>query len=152
VIARAPIRRLGIVAILLAAALALAGCAPTAPIATPSPAQVVGTWHHGSDVITFDADGTFTISGMPLGVIAQNPVASGDAPKGPDKSVSGTWIVGSGGTDAGGAPGVQLSFKNPKRIGFFYGLTLIVSYDLPPRLYLFLGRSDSDIRYYFTKS
>jgi hypothetical protein len=145
-------RRLVLSAAVLVAALAIAGCTPTAPIPTPSPSALVGTWTHGSDVITFDADGTFTVSGMPVGVIEQAPVASGASPKGPDESISGTWHVGSGGTDAGGAPGVQLDFVNPKKVEFYYGLTLIVSADLPqPSLYVFLGRPDSGIRYIFTK-
>ena len=146
------IRRAVAAAVALAAALALAGCSPTAPIPTPSPSQVVGTWRHGSDVITFDADGTFTISGMPVGVIEQAPVKGDAEPKGPDESITGTWHTGTGGTDAGGAPGVQLDFVKPAKVEFYYGLTLIVSADLPqPKLYVFLGRPDSNIRYYFTK-
>jgi hypothetical protein len=146
------LRRAAVAAVLLVAALGLAGCAPTAPIPTPSPSSIIGTWHHGSDIITFDPDGTFTISGMPQGVIEQAPVATGAEPKGPNESISGTWRIGSGGTDAGGAPGVQLDFVKPAKIEFYYGLTLIVSTDQPqPDLYVFLGRSDSDIRYTFTK-
>ena len=145
-------RRALVAGAILVAALGLAGCTPTAPIPTPSPSQLVGTWHHGSDVITFGADGTFAISGMPVGVIEQAPVTDGADPKGPDESISGTWHVGSGGTDAGGAPGVQLDFVTPKKVEFYYGLTLIVSSDLPqPDLYVFLGRPDSNIRYTFTK-
>ena len=146
------LRRAAGAAVLLVAALALAGCSPTAPIPTPSPSSIVGTWQHGSDVITFDADGTFSVSGMPVGVIEQAPVADGDAPKGPDESITGTWRVGSGGTDAGEAPGVQLDFVKPAKVEFYYGLTLVVSSTLPqPELYVFLGRSDSGIRYSFTK-
>ena len=145
-------RRVVAAAVALAAVVALAGCSPTAPIPTPSPSQIVGTWHHGSDVVTFDADGTFTISGMPVGVIEQAPVPDGGSPKGPLESISGTWHVGTGGTDAGGAPGVQLDFQKPAKVEFYYGLTLIVSADLPnPNLYVFLGRSDSNIRYTFTR-
>ena len=141
------------VAIVLMAALALglAGCEPTNPIATPSPADIVGTWHHGDDTLTFDSAGTFTLTDVPLGVVEQSPVALGGSPAGPEESVTGTWTIGSGGTDAGGAPGVQLEFVKPKKVGFDYGLTLIVSHDYPAKLYVFLGRPDSNIRYNFTK-
>lgn len=137
---------------MVALALSLAACEPTEPIPTPSPAAIVGTWRHGSDILTFDADGTFGLSGIPTGVVEQKPVHLGGTPAGPDVSVTGTWTVGSGGTDAGGAPGVQLDFVTPRKVGFDYGLTLIVSTDYPFKLYVFLGRPDSNIRYTFTRS
>jgi hypothetical protein len=146
------IRRLAVAAGLVALALTLAGCEPTTPIPTPSPSALTGTWHHGSDVLTLDSDGTFSLSGVPLGVVEQKAVALGGGPSGPNESVTGTWSVGSGGTDAGGAPGVQLDFVSPRKIGFDYGLTLIVSDDYPFKLYVFLGRPDSNIRYSFTRT
>jgi hypothetical protein len=139
------------IVILLAAALALTGCQPTAPIPTPSPAQVIGTWQHGSDVVTIDADGTFTIANMPRGVIEQAPVAAGASPAGPAEAISGRWTIGSGGTDVGGAPGIQLDFQQPQKVGYNYGLTLIVATASPMQLYVTLGRPDSDVRYTFTK-
>lgn len=137
--------------VLIAASLTLVGCQPTAAIPTPAPSDIVGTWHHGSDTVTFNADGTFGISGMPKGVIEQAPVALGGSPAGPDEAVSGTWSIGSGGTDVGGAPGVQLDFGSPKKIGYNYGLTLILADAAPTELYVTLGRPDSNIRYTFTK-
>jgi hypothetical protein len=145
------IRRLAAGAVVLALALGVAGCQPVVTIPTPSPSDVVGTWHHGADTLRFDADGTFTVNGIPLGVVEQKPVALGGVPSGPAESASGTWTIGSGGTDAGGAPGVQLDFVSPRKIGFDYGLTLIVSDDLPFQLYVLLGRPDSGIRYSFTR-
>ena len=139
------------VAVLLAAAIALSGCAPTTPIPTPSPSQLIGSWHHGSDVVTLNADGSFGITGMPRGVVEQASVAAGASPAGPLESISGTWSIGSGGTDVGGAPGVQLDFVHPQKVGFNYGLTLVVAYGSPVQLYVTLGRPDSDIRYTFTK-
>jgi hypothetical protein len=146
------IRRAIVVVVLLASCLTLSACASTTvPIPTPSPAQVVGTWHHGDDVLTINADGTFAAAGMPLGVIDQTPVASGAAPHGPAESLSGTWSIGSGGTDVGGAPGVQLDFISPKKIGYNYGLTLVVAATSPLQLYVTLGRPDSNVRYTFTR-
>jgi hypothetical protein len=139
------------VVVLLAAALSLTACTPTAPIPTPASSQVIGMWHHGGDVVTIDADGTFTIADMPRGVIEQAPVAAGSAPAGPAENISGTWSIGSGGTDVGGAPGVQLDFQRPRQVGFNYGLTLIVSDSSPLQLYVTLGRPDSNIRYTFTR-
>jgi hypothetical protein len=139
------------VAVLLTATLSLSACESTTPIPTPSPSQVVGTWHHGSDTVTLNADGTFGIAGMPRGVVEQAPVAAGAAPAGPVEAISGTWSIGSGGTDVGGAPGVQLEFVHPQKVGLNYGLTLIVADGLPLELYVTLGRPDSDIRYTFTK-
>jgi hypothetical protein len=139
------------VVVLLVATLSLAACAPTAPIPTPAPSQVVGKWHHGGDVVTINADGTFTIADMPRGVVEQAPVASGSAPAGPAENISGTWSIGSGGTDVGGAPGVQLNFQHPQKVGYNYGLTLIVSDASPLQLYVTLGRPDSNIRYTFSK-
>jgi hypothetical protein len=136
---------------LFAAALALAGCTSNLPIPTPSPSQIVGTWHHGSDIVTIDPDGTFGISGMPRGVIEQASVASGASPAGPVEKAEGTWTIGSGGTDVGGAPGIQLNFESPTRIGFNTGLTLIVADGSPLQLYVTLGRPDSGIRYVFTR-
>jgi hypothetical protein len=133
-------------------ALGLTGCESNLPIPTPSPSDIVGTWHHGADTLTFDADGTFTIADMPLGVVEQSPVPLGGGPTGPKESISGSWVIGSGGTDAGGAPGVQLAFTKPRKVGLDYGLTLIVSDDYPLQLYVFLGRSDSNIRYSFTRA
>jgi hypothetical protein len=133
------------------ASFALAGCTSNTPIATPAPDEIVGTWQHGSDVVRIDADGTFAISRMPEGVIEQAPVASGSSPSGPNEKVSGTWSIGSGGTDVGGAPGVQLDFTNPQKIGFNSGLTLIVADSDPLQLYVTLGRPDSNVRYTFTK-
>jgi hypothetical protein len=137
--------------VLLAAALMLTGCEPTTPTPTPSPSAIIGTWHHGSDVVTFNPDNTFAVSGMPKGVIEQAPVATGAAPAGPAERVTGTWSIGSGGTDVGGAPGVQLDFVSPKKIGYNYGLTLVVASGSPTQLYVTLGRPDSGIRYSFTK-
>ena len=145
-------RKAILAAVAIVAALSLAGCEPTAPIPTPSPSAVIGTWRHGSDILRINADGTFSINHMPLGVVEQSPVAAGAAPAGPPESATGTWAIGSGGTDAAGAPGVQLDFTNPRRVGPDYGLTLIVSDDDPMQLYVFLGRSDSDIRYNFHHS
>jgi hypothetical protein len=145
------IRRFAAGVVVLVLALSLASCEPTAAIPTPAPADVVGTWHHGADTLRFDSDGTFTLNGIPRGVVEQNPVPLGGGPSGPAESVKGTWSIGSGGTDAGGAPGVQLDFVQPRKIGFDYGLTLIVSDDYPFKLYVFLGRPDSDIRYSFTR-
>jgi hypothetical protein len=139
------------VAVLLAAAIVLSGCESTTPIPTPSPSQVVGTWRHGSDAVTINADGTFGIDGMPRGVVEQAPVAAGASPAGPAETISGTWSIGSGGTDVGGAPGVQLDFVHPQKVGFNYGLTLIVADGSPLELYVTLGRPDSNIRYSFTK-
>jgi hypothetical protein len=145
------IRRVAAGFLVVALALGLAACEPTTPIPTPSPASVTGIWHHGSDTLTFNSDGTFSLTGVPLGVIEQNPVSLGANPSGPSESVTGTWSVGSGGTDAGGAPGVQLQFTHPQKVGYDYGLTLIVSDDYPFNLYVFLGRPDSNIRYTFTR-
>jgi hypothetical protein len=138
-------------ALVVVASLALAGCSSNTPIATPAPDQIVGTWHHGSDIVTIDSDGTFGISGMPKGVIEQAPVASGSSPAGPNEKVSGTWSIGSGGTDVGGAPGIQLDFTSPQKIGLNSGLTLIVADGDPLQLYVTLGRPDSNVRYTFTK-
>jgi hypothetical protein len=145
--------RKAILAVLvIAVALSLAGCEPTAPIPTPSPSAIVGTWHHGADTLRINADGTFSLNKVPLGVIEQAAVSSGAAPAGPNESATGTWVIGSGGTDVGGAPGVQLDFVTPNRVGPDYGLTLVVSGDSPPQLYVFLGRPDSGIKYSFTRS
>ncbi len=138
-------------AILLAVALSLSACTSNLPIPTPSPSQVVGTWHHGSDVIALNADGTFAASGLPRGVVDQTAVADGGSPSGPAESVSGTWSIGSGGTDVGGAPGVQLDFVSPKKIGYNYGLTLVVADTDPLQLFVTLGRPDSNVRYSFTR-
>jgi hypothetical protein len=146
------IRRTIVVIVLLATCLTLSACtSSSAPIPTPSAAQVIGTWHHGDDVIRINADGTFAAAGMPRGVIDQTPVASGAAPHGPTESLNGTWSIGSGGTDVGGAPGVQLDFVSPKKIGYNYGLTLIVAATRPLQLYVTLGRPDSNVRYVFTR-
>lgn len=137
--------------LLIATALTLAGCTSNLPIPTPSPTQVVGIWSHGSDVVEIDADGTFQISGMPKGVIEQAAVARGAAPGGQAEKVEGTWSIGSGGTDVGGAPGVHLAFQSPAKIGYNTGLTLIVADGSPLQLYVTLGRPDSGIRYTFTR-
>ena len=138
-------------AALLAIAFSLAGCTSNLPIPTPSPSAVIGTWEHGSDVIILNPDGTFTASGLPRGVIDQTPVASGAEPAGPSEKVSGTWSIGSGGTDVGGAPGVQLAFVNPKKVGYNHGLTLVVDGSTPLQLFVTLGRPDSGVRYSFTR-
>jgi hypothetical protein len=145
------IRRIAAVVAAAAIVVTLAGCAPTTPIPTPAPSDIIGTWHHGTDTMTINADGTFTLKNVPLGVIEQRAVAAGTDPAGPEESVQGTWAIGSGGTDAGGAPGVQLDFVKPKKVGFDYGLTLVVGRGITPGLYVFLGRPDSDIRYSFTR-
>lgn len=146
------IRRAIVVTVLLASCLMLSACTSSStPIPTPSAAQVVGTWHHGDDVLRINADGTFAAAGMPRGVIDQTPIASGAAPHGPTESVSGTWSIGSGGTDVGGAPGVQLDFVSPKKIGYNYGLTLVVAATNPLQLYVTLGRPDSNVRYTFSR-
>jgi hypothetical protein len=145
-------RRAALVAAVVAvAALGLTGCSPTAPIPTPSASAVIGTWHHGSDVVVFNPDKTFTFAGMPKGVIEQASVATGASPAGPAEHATGNWSIGSGGTDVGGAPGVQLDFVSPKKIGYNYGLTLVVAGGTPMQLYVTLGRPDSGIRYVFTK-
>jgi hypothetical protein len=144
-------RKVIAVAILLGVTLSLSACQSTEPIPTPAPSQVIGTWHHGGDVVTINADGTFTIADMPRGVIAQAPVASGGSPAGPAEAISGTWSIGSGGTDVGGAPGIQLDFEHPQKVGYNYGLTLIVANASPMELYVTLGRPDSNVRYTFTK-
>lgn len=146
------IRRIALVAVVVALAASLTGCVSNTPVATPAPADIVGTWHHGSDRLTINSNGTFALANTPLGVIEQRAVVAGADPAGPNESVSGTWVIGSGGTDVGGAPGVQLTFVKPKKVGFDYGITFVVSGDVPPQLYVFLGRPDSDIRYSFTKS
>jgi predicted small lipoprotein YifL len=138
--------------VLVAVAFSLAACSSNQPIPTPSPSDIVGSWKHGGDTVTIDADGTFGISGMPKGVIEQAPVALGAEPAGPAEKVAGTWSIGSGGTDVGGAPGVRLVFQSPTRIGYNTGLTLIVADGSPLRLYVTLGRPDSGIRYTFTRS
>jgi hypothetical protein len=140
------------VAVLIAATLSLAACSPTLPIPTPSPSDVVGSWSHGGDTVTLNTDGTFAISGMPKGVIEQAPVADGAAPAGPAESVTGTWSIGSGGTDVGGAPGVRLVFLRPKKIGYNSGLTLVVASNRPLELYVTLGRPDSNVRYNFSRN
>jgi hypothetical protein len=144
-------RKAILVALLIAASLSLAGCESNTPIPTPSPSDVIGAWHHGSDIVTLNADGTFGVSGMPKGVIAQASVPTGGSPAGPAESVTGTWSIGSGGTDVGGAPGIQLDFESPKKIGYNYGLTLVVADGSPMQLYVTLGRPDSGIRYTFSK-
>jgi hypothetical protein len=145
------IRRASVVLLIVAACLSLSACATSTPIPTPSSSQIVGTWKHGSAEIEFDPDGTFLASDIPKGVIEQSGVALGSKPAGPAESVAGKWSVGTGGTDAGGAPGVQLDFVSPQKIGFDFGMTLIVSSDLPPQLYLLLGHPDANDRYSFTK-
>ncbi|MEJ1230418.1 MAG: hypothetical protein WDM88_07005 [Galbitalea sp.] len=145
------IRRATLLAVALGGCVALAGCASTAIIPTPSPAAIIGTWRHGSDTLTIDADGTFSLRNIPKSVIEQAPVARGAQPGGPSESVTGTWSIGSGGTDAGGAPGVQLDFVHPRKVGFDYGLTLIVAGTSPERLYVNLGRPDTGDRYNFTR-
>ena len=137
--------------LLIAVSLSLAGCEPTTPIPTPSPSAIIGSWHHGSATLTVNADGSFEMKDVPLGVIEQAAVAQGAAPKGPNESAQGTWLIGSGGTDVGGAPGVLLDFVTPNRVGPDYGMTLAVSGDVPPQLYVFLGHPDSNIRYSFTR-
>lgn len=144
-------RRLGLLAVLALAALGIAGCTSNLPIPTPSPSAIVGSWHHGGDEIILSADGTFTASGLPRGVIDQTPVARGAEPSGPAESISGTWSVGSGGTNVGGAPGVQLDFVTPPKVGYNYGLTLVVADTRPLQLYVTLGRPDSGVRYSFTR-
>jgi hypothetical protein len=145
-------RRAAVVVVIASAlVVSLAGCESNTPIPTPSPSAVIGTWRHGSDVVTINADGTFDISDMPAGVISQSPVPLGGSPTGALESVTGTWSIGSGGTDVGGAPGVQLDFVRPKKVGYNYGLTLIVADGSPLQLYVTLGRPDSGIRYTFSK-
>lgn len=138
-------------ATIVAASLALAGCEPTTPIPTPTPSAIVGTWSHGSASIEFDSDGTFSMRDVPLGVVEQKAASSAASVTGPPESATGTWSIGSGGTDVGGAPGVQLDFTSPKRVGPDYGLTLAVSRDVPPKLFVFLGRPDSGIQYTFAR-
>jgi hypothetical protein len=145
------VRGFAVLVVLVSAALALAGCTSNVPIPTPSPSQVVGEWSHGNDIVQINADGTFQISGMPKGVIEQASVARGASPAGPAEKVSGSWTVGSGGTDVGGAPGVRLAFESPTKIGYNTGLTLIVADGEPLTLYVTLGRPDSGIRYNFTR-
>jgi hypothetical protein len=141
-----------VLVVLVGVALALAGCTSNVPIPTPSPTQIVGTWTHGSDIVQLNADGTFEIAGMPKGVIEQASVPRGAAPAGPAEKVSGTWSIGSGGTDVGGAPGVRLVFQSPARIGYNTGLTLIVDNSAPLKLYVTLGRPDSGVRYNFSRT
>lgn len=137
--------------ILIASTLALAGCESNAPIPTPAPSDVIGTWHHGSDTVTINADGNFAIDDMPKGVIDQTAVPLGGVPTGAPESVTGTWAIGTGGTDVGGAPGVQLTFEHPQKIGYSYGLTLIVADASPLQLYVTIGRPDSGVHYTFSR-
>jgi hypothetical protein len=145
------IRRLALGVVAAALAVSLAGCVSNAPIPTPSPAAITGIWRHGSDILRINADGTFSLANVPLGVVKQSAVALGAQPSGPNESVTGKWSIGSGGTDAGGAPGVQLDFVQPRKLGPDYGMTLVVSGDVPPELYVFLGHPDSATKYTFTR-
>ena len=144
-------RKAILVTVMMAAVVALAACSSNVPISTPSPSSVVGAWQHGADVLRLNADGTFSLNAIPLGVVEQRAVALGGHPAGPNESVSGRWSIGSGGTDAGGAPGVHLEFAHPRKVGFDYGLTLVVSSDVPVQLYVLLGPPDSGTRYSFRK-
>jgi len=139
------------VVVVLAAALGIVGCAPTVPTPTPSPSQIAGSWHHGSVDLELDSDGSFTLSDIPAGVIQQSGVAIGGSPKGPRVDVAGAWSIGSGGNDAGGAPGVQLDFVNPPTVGPNNGLTLLVSGGLKTTLFVYLGHPDARNEYVFTK-
>jgi hypothetical protein len=144
----------GAAALGLAAALAggLSGCVSTDPIPVPSRADLIGTWSHDSVAsLELRSDGTFTLTDIPQGVIAQEPVDSGQAPNGPNLSLSGEWKRGSGGNDAGGAPGVQLKFD--KAVGPNDALTMLVEgYSADERkLYVSLGYPDSHNDYEFTK-
>lgn len=137
--------------IAVVAGLGLAACESTDPIPTPSPSQVIGTWTHGNTSLEFDQDGAFLITNIPTGVIEQRAVAAGGSPAGPNVDVSGSWHIGSGGNDVGGAPGVQLDFAHPARVGPNTGLTLVVSGDYPPKLFVYLGNPDTRVKYAFTK-
>jgi hypothetical protein len=131
--------------------LGLGACESTDPIPTPSPSQVIGTWTHGNTSLEFDQDGAFLITNIPTGVIEQRAIAAGGSPVGPNVDVSGSWHIGSGGNDVGGAPGVQLDFVHPARVGPNTGLTLVVSGNYPPKLFVYLGNPDTRVQYAFTK-
>jgi hypothetical protein len=146
------VKRRGLaVAIALAVAVGLSACVSTDPIPVPSKQDLVGTWsHEGASSLALNKDGSFTLSDIPRGVIAQEPVKAGEAPDGPNLSLSGTWKRASGGNDAGGAPGVQLEFGNP--VGPNDALTLLVSGAGTGRLlYVVLGYPDSGVEYSYTK-
>jgi hypothetical protein len=140
--------------ILVAAVFSLSACESTAAIPTPKPVDVVGTWTHGSSVLKLDVDGSFTLADIPTGVVKQTYVKPHHGPRGPNVSVEGNWVIGSGGNDAGGAPAVQLNFT--RRIGAYSGLTLLVDDTIPSsttdeQLYVNLGNPDSHIEYSYKK-
>jgi hypothetical protein len=147
-------RKAAAAVILLAAVLGLSACESTAPIPVPTKSEVIGTWTHGASSLELDADGTFTLAGVPTGVVRQSPVANGADPAGPDVDIKGAWHIGSGGNDAGGAPAVQLDFQAPQKVAAFTGLTLLVEgyTDSDRQLYVNLGNPDSNIQFAYKKT
>jgi hypothetical protein len=141
----------GSIAIVAAISVGLSGCVSTDPIPVPSRQALIGLWSHEGDAsLALNVDGSFTLTDIPQGVIAQEAVSTGQAPRGPDLSLSGTWKRGSGGNDAGGAPGVQLKFDKP--VGPNDALTMLVSgTDSNRQLYVNLGYPDSHTEYAFSK-
>jgi hypothetical protein len=138
-------------ALVVAAGLGLSACEPTNPIPTPSPSALVGEWDHGNTSLELDVDGAFTLTNVPTGVVEQEVVAAGDTVSGPNITIHGSWHIGSGGNDAGGAPGVQLDFEQPKTVGPNTGLTLLVPANVTNQLYVLLGHPEANDRYLFTK-
>jgi hypothetical protein len=138
-------------ALLIAAGLGLSACQSTDPIPTPSPSQLVGEWDHGNTSLELDVDGGFTLTNVPTGVVEQQDIGTGGTPSGPNVTIEGSWHVGSGGNDAGGAPGVQLDFEHPTTIGPNTGLTLLVPASSTTQLYVSLGHPEAGKRYVFTK-
>jgi hypothetical protein len=144
--------RLAAVAIAVAVGVGLSGCVSTDPIPVPSRSDLIGTWtHEGVASLQLRADNSFTLTDIPAGAIAQEAVKPGQAPAGPELSLSGEWKRASGGNDAGGAPGVQLDFD--KAVGANDGLTMLVEgyTDDTRKLYVNLGYPDSHNEYAFTK-
>jgi hypothetical protein len=142
------------VVIVIAACLGLSGCESTAIIPVPTKQELVGSWRHsaGSAVLDLRKDGSFSLTKVPEGVLEQKEVAPGDSITGPDLTVSGTWKRGSGGNDAGGAPGVLLHYRTPPQVGPNDGVTLVVAGEGSSlQLYIELGFPDEHDDYMFTK-
>jgi hypothetical protein len=144
-------RALAVTVGVVAVATLLAGCQPAVIVPPPTRSQVEGTWTHGQTSLDLESDGGFVLTSIPTGVVEQLDVAAGASPKGPDVNVTGSWSIGSGGNDVGGAPGVQLDFADPKTVGPNTGLTLVVSSAAPFHLFVYLGRPDNRNEYQFTK-
>jgi hypothetical protein len=147
-------RKAASLVILLAACMGLSACESTVPVPVPTRAQVIGTWRHGTATLELDKDGDFVVSGIPTGVVKQAIVQDGAKIKGPNITVQGTWKIGSGGNDAGGAPAVQLHFLKPTMVATFSGLTMLVegSTTSNRQLYVDLGDPDANVQFAFTKA